>query len=177
MAKAPLATNRGTCGPFSSAMIICSTSKPTSSDRSPSKSRNGAFMTMRKSMSLRLTLQIAAMPPRCNCSSRRKPSSTMPAWSCALAISAPRQQPARQRSGQAGGDDLACGHVGVVGHAHIGQPVADAIEQAVAGGGVVVAWLAYRAQHGDPAPLRQQPHLPAVYGNVTLRHRRCALVE
>ena len=64
VAKSPLPTQRGTCGPESSAMIICSTSKPTSSEMSLSKSRNGTFMMIGNSMSGRVTRQIAPMPPR-----------------------------------------------------------------------------------------------------------------
>ena len=77
----------------------------------------------------------------------------------ALSCSIPAQRRMLSNMRQAGGADLSRGGRVVVGHAHIGQRIARVVEQRVAGGGIVIARLADRADHGEPLPARQQRDL------------------
>ena len=74
--KPPAAMKRGTCGPLSSGMTICSTSKPTMAVGS--SWIDGTFITAASVRSGRATRHKDAMPPRCtNCVSS-KPSICWP---------------------------------------------------------------------------------------------------
>src|SRR5262245_2401396 len=118
---------------------------------SPGRSR-GIFITSGMVMSARLTRQKLAMPPGSSGSSRRKPSITSPRsrrpgpiWSVAPL------QAVGERDRQAGIADLPRGLVDVVGDANVSELVSGLVEHRVAGGGIVIARLADRADHSEPA--------------------------
>src|SRR4030095_14200452 len=90
-------------------------------------------------------------------SSKRKPSIAMQTVSCALAIGLDSQgQSHRQNFRKPRSTDFVRSQVGIIRDADIGQGVARVIEDAVAGGWVLVSRLTDRSQHGQPSALGQQ---------------------
>src|SRR5215469_7900507 len=155
--------NRGTCGPWRTGMIICSTSKLTIAVGSSPSRRSGIFIT-RDGWSGAETRQSVAMLPWWRRSSSRYPSMTAPGSIRVLTCPvlppasglATKLQPRAEIAREARRPDLPRGALGVVGNPVEHQHVGRFVEHRVAGRGVPVARLPHRAGNDQPPAERAE---------------------
>src|SRR5437868_138631 len=125
---------------------------------SPSDTR-GIFISNGTDMSGWVTLHSVAMPPECTCSPMTKPSMTVPGSIMDFVIASPSdQKPVGKPGRQAVGADAVCRRGDVIGRAAVCDLVFVGIEHHKGCGGIAVARLSDRAEHGEPLPPAQELH-------------------